>query len=211
VQIKKVFGLSKFTSSAQYWQERYRNQGNSGSGSYDHLAEFKAEVINAFIQEHQIQSVIEFGCGDGNQLRYLDAPTYIGVDISEAAVKLCQELYASDSTKSFVTVEKFDPTTQADLTISLDVIYHLVEDEVYDRYMRQLFDSSNKHVIVYSSNYDKSFGMDHVRSRKFTDWIEMYRPDFTLLRFIPNRYPIGSKTKLETSIADFYIFEKHAS
>ena len=210
MRIKKVLGISKFTGSAQYWQDRYRKQGNSGSGSYDHLAEFKAEVINAFIEEYQIQSVIEFGCGDGNQLRYLKAPNYMGVDISEAAVNFCRELYALDSTKSFMTVENFDPSMQAELTMSLDVIYHLVEDDVYDRYMRQLFDSSNKHVIVYSSNYDKSFGMDHVRSRKFTDWIEKHRPEFTLLRFIPNRYPVGSKTKLETSIADFYIFEKHA-
>ena len=40
-------------------------------------------------------------------------------------------------------------TDRAELALSLDVIYHLVEDTVYESYMGQLFDSATKYVIVY--------------------------------------------------------------
>jgi hypothetical protein len=57
-----------FPGSAEYWKERYAAGGSSGAGSYNKLAEFKAEVINDFVVRNQVQTVIEYGCGDGNQL-----------------------------------------------------------------------------------------------------------------------------------------------
>ncbi|MEM6772492.1 MAG: hypothetical protein AAF597_18085, partial [Bacteroidota bacterium] len=75
-----------FTNSAAYWEARYRKGGNSGAGSYGELARYKAEVINAFIEEHGIESVIEFGCGDGHQLGLLKMTNYLGVDVSTTAV-----------------------------------------------------------------------------------------------------------------------------
>ena len=59
----------KFTASDDYWEERYSKGKNSGAGSYNELARFKAEVLNGFVQKQNIRSVIEFGCGDGNQLQ----------------------------------------------------------------------------------------------------------------------------------------------
>jgi hypothetical protein len=64
----------RFASSADYWERRYQKGGTSGAGSYNHLAEFKAEFLNAFVAEHHVASVIEFGSGDGAQLRL--ATTY---------------------------------------------------------------------------------------------------------------------------------------
>ncbi len=34
---------------------------NSGAGSYNELAEFKANVLNDFVRENDIQTVIEYG------------------------------------------------------------------------------------------------------------------------------------------------------
>lgn len=42
----------------------------------------------------------------------------------------------------------------ADLSLSLDVIYHLVEDEVFETYINTLFKSARRYVIIYSSNSD---------------------------------------------------------
>ena len=64
--------------SAQYWRDRYRSGGNSGAGSYGRLADFKAEIVNAFVREHDVASVIEFGSGDGAQLALADYPTLSG-------------------------------------------------------------------------------------------------------------------------------------
>ena len=71
--------LSKFIvfkSSEDYWIKRYNLGGNSGAGSYDEFAEFKAEIINDFVGKNNVQGVIEYGCGDGNQLKYFEFKKY---------------------------------------------------------------------------------------------------------------------------------------
>jgi hypothetical protein len=45
-------------------------------GSYGKFAAFKAEVLNAFVQEMRVDTVIEFGCGDGNQLTLARYPLF---------------------------------------------------------------------------------------------------------------------------------------
>lgn len=67
--------------------------GNSGVGSYGMFAEFKAGVINDFVSMNNIQSVVEFGCGDGNQLKLANYPIYKGYDVSKAAVASCRKLF----------------------------------------------------------------------------------------------------------------------
>jgi hypothetical protein len=186
-----------------YWSERYRSGGNSGGGSYGRLAEFKASIINAFVQEHGINSVIEFGCGDGAQLQLARYPAYLGFDIADEAVAMCRAIAANDKTKAFRNVSQYKHE-RADLALSLDVIFHLVEDHVFQEYMRCLFSSADRYVIIYSSNYDEDWPAPHVKHRKFTDWIEKFHSDFVLIQDIPNRYP-------NESFADFYIFEKFPS
>ena len=204
---KLVFGRTDgvlFEGSGNYWEERYRAGGSSGGGSYDRLAEFKADILNDFVAKHEIKSVIEFGSGDGNQLSLADYPAYLGVDVSPTAVELCRSIFAEDDTKRFVTLEEYDDEG-AELALSLDVVYHLVEDQVFHAYMSRLFDVARRYVIVYSSNYD-SVGAAHVRHRTFTDWIEKNRSQWHLVEKIPNRYPRQKKKKPQTSFAEFYIF-----
>src|ERR1700722_8820213 len=91
-----------FRNSAEYWEQRYKGGGNSGAGSYNRLAEFKAGFLNGFVDEHQITSVIEYGCGDGAQLKLARYPSYTGIDVSATAVKRCRLLFAEDKTKQFL-------------------------------------------------------------------------------------------------------------
>lgn len=207
-RIRHLLGASRPPSTSQYWQSRYAGGGNSGPGSYNHLAEFKAEVLNRFIKGHGIGSVMEFGCGDGNQLRLADYPLYFGYDISPDAVALCRQMFAGDSSKSFSLVSTYSGQ-QAELTISLDVIFHLLEDNLFDDYMRRLFDASSNFVVIYSSNTDDNSGHNaaHVRHRKFNSWVEENRPGWQLLEHIPNRYPYNGDFH-NTSFSDFYIYQK---
>jgi hypothetical protein len=84
----------KLVDSGPYWEARYRTGGNSGAGSYSRLAEFKAEVLNRFVQENGIASVVEFGSGDGAQLTLASYRDYIGIDVSRTAVGLCRAKFA---------------------------------------------------------------------------------------------------------------------
>lgn len=203
-----------FTHSAQYWDDRYRLQGNSGAGSYGCLADFKAEVINDFVFDENIQSVMEFGCGDGNQLSLSRYPRYTGFDISEHALQRCKKMYASDSTKDFYPVEQWNGQ-QAELALSLDVLYHLIEDDVFEQYMNTLFSAATRFVIIYASNEEKlnqllGSHVTHVRHRKFTQWViknMAYTWDFHKL--IPNKYPFNVHDQNNTSFANFYIFRRN--
>ena len=90
-----------FPGSKEYWEKLYSSGGTSGPGSYGKLAESKAGIINSFIKNNEINSVIDFGCGDGNQLSLFDFPSYIGLDVSSTAIKLCKKRFKDDKTKSF--------------------------------------------------------------------------------------------------------------
>lgn len=194
--------------SQQYWIERYKAGGNSGVGSYNKFAAFKADVINEFVKKNRIDKAIEFGCGDGNQLQYLKINEYIGFDISLVAIDLCKERFKKDNSKSFKMINNYH-NQKADLVLSLDVIFHLIEDPVFDNYMKKVFQAADKYVIIFSSNTAtlNSKTSPHVKHREFTNWIKINEPEFRLLQVIPNKYPYKGNY-LEGSFSDFYLYEK---
>jgi SAM-dependent methyltransferase len=160
------------------------------------------------VQQNSVDTVIEYGCGDGNQLTLANYPHYLGFDISPDAIKLCKEIFSADSTKGFYLMSEYQGQ-KADLTLSLDVIYHLVEDHVFEQYIRLLFDSSRKYVIIYSTDFEAyTFTSPHVRHRKFTTWVKKEVPGWLLIEHIHNPYAQSSSSK-ERSSADFFIYQKN--
>lgn len=196
---------SKFEGSEEYWERRYRAGGDSGRGSYGKFATFKADVLNRFVHEHGVRSVIEFGCGDGNQLTLAEYPRYAGYDVSESAIEACRSRFREDATKTFAILSDYAGES-ADLALSLDVIYHLVEDGVFDEHMRLLFGAAERFVIVYSTNADeprRPTDRAHVRHRRFTDWIQANAIGWGLVQHVPSPY---GKTGGRNDVADFYVF-----
>lgn len=206
-QIYFRFLAPSLVSSADYWEARYKADGNSGAGSYDRLAQFKAEVLNEFVRKNAVVSVVEFGCGDGSQLALTDYPEYVGIDVSPTAVAHCRARFAGDPSRQFFHSGD-QPERTFDLALSLDVIYHLVEDEVFETYMTRLFDASHRWVIIYSSNTDRPTPEPHIRHRRFADWVAGRRGDWRLVKQIGNRYPYDTRNPDLTSFADFYIYER---
>lgn len=209
-----VMRRSKNFSSQAYWERRYKDGGNSGAGSYGRLAEYKAEFLNQFTRNNGVRSVIEFGSGDGAQLKLFRFESYIGLDVSKTSIGLCIDQYADDKSKSFYV---YDPDYfldnhrlfVSDLTMSLDVIYHLVEDGVFDKYMRNLFAASDKYVIIYASNTNenKRGQAQHVWHRRFTDWVEKYQTNWVLLEQVKNTYSLDTDP-IGGTFADFYVYQK---
>jgi len=195
-----------FRGSKEYWEKRYATGGNSGRGSYKKFAEFKAQIINSFVENNKINSVIDFGCGDGNQISLLNFSNYIGLDISETAIKLCRDRFKADKTKKFIHINDFKRSYSnfhADLGLSLEVIFHLVEDDIFESYMKHLFESSDKFVIIYSSdtNNNPILLPPHFKNRKFSKWIEDNLPRWKLIKKIKNPYP-------RECVSDFFIYAK---
>ena len=173
---------------------------------YDRLAEFKAEVLNEFVREMEVTSVIEWGCGDGNQLLLAEYPEYLGLDVSPAAVERCRQLHAADPGKRFILTTDYEGEV-ADLSLSLDVIFHLVEDHVYEQHLLRLFRSARRYVVIYSSDSEAPATFPHVRHRRFTSDVDRLVSGWRLARHVPNRYPLRNEPDRE-SFAEFYIYEK---
>jgi len=200
--------LGRFSSSASYWEKRYSSGGSSGPGSYRHLARFKADVLNQFVAEHRIDTVIEFGCGDGNQLSLATYPPYIGFDVSATAIDMCRKRFHGDSEKTFKLMSDYSGE-RADLTLSLDVIFHLVEDDVFEEYMRTLFSAARRFVIIYSSDTDDIGEVTsvHVKHRKFTDFVAEHFAQWRLRQRIENKFEYDGVDE-DSSFSDFYIYER---
>lgn len=196
----------EFSDTETYWKRRYARGGDSGAGSFGRLARFKASYLNEFVKREDVRSVIEFGCGDGNQLALYEFPLYLGLDVSLDALARCRDRFAKDPTKSFLLTEQYDRQS-ADLALSIDVLFHLVEDELFHSYLCTLFDAAERFVVVYSSNTEENEVVvtGHVKHREFTKWVSANRPDWILSEHIPNEFPRVDDNQ-QQSDADFYIF-----
>lgn len=193
-------------SSSDYWERRYAEGGHSGVGSFGALAEFKAEVLNGFVERHSIRGVIELGCGDGNQLALYRFPTYIGTDVSRTAIEQCQARFAGDPTRRFLLytsdLRERLPFPAADLSLSIDVIYHLVEDQVLHAYLDNLFAAAERYVIVYSTDFDRRYDTPHQLDRAITGIIRERFPEFELVETIVNPH------KGPDSMSDFFVYRR---
>ena len=195
-----------YGDSARFWEGNYAQGRTSGTGSYGRLAEGKSRFLNELVRERAVHSVIEFGCGDGNQLSLAEYPGYIGLDVSRSAIGLCQRRFDGDPAKSFFLYDGACFTDQAgiftaDMAISLDVVYHLTEDLVFETYLTHLFAAGLRLVVIYSTNEEISGTAPHVRHRHFTPWVEANCPGWRLTGVMP-----GPST--ERARADFFVYER---
>lgn len=179
--------------AAAYWEERYRAGGTSGVGSCGVLAQYKADVVNRFVAEHDVKTVIEFGCGDGTQLGLMNYPQYLGLDVAPSAVALCRAAFRADDTKRFLLYEpgvlrgRGDPG--ADLTVCLDVLYHIIDDALFAATLDDFFCASRRHAIVYANlNAAQPPSVPHIVWRPTLAHLAARR-DFLIERVLPQPYP----------------------
>lgn len=195
-----------FRGSVRYWEDLYASGGTSGAGSYGYLAVGKADFLNAFVRHHQVESVIEFGCGDGNQLALAAYPLYVGLDVSRTAIERCAARFADDPTKSFFSYDggcfvDRSGTFTADVAISIDVIYHLVEDSIFETYMAHLFNASRRYVVIYATDTEVPNTAPHVRHRNFTSWVSENCRAWRLDQ-------VARGPRADADGADFFVFER---
>jgi SAM-dependent methyltransferase len=187
---------------AGYWERRYRDGRTSGAGSEGDEGAYKAAYLSDFIAEHDVKTIVDWGCGDGQVLDLVDLhdAQYIGLDVSPTIVERMRAKGLGPrclfhTTDAFVTLTR----THFDLALSFDVLFHFPDDADYDAYLMQLFQSAEKYVMIYSTNYAGGRTARHVFRREFT-------PD------IAERFPEWELTTVETplreGLASFFVYEK---
>lgn len=194
--------------STQYWEQRYRkNKNGSGDGSYGRLAQFKAKVINAILAKSNPSSVIDYGVGDGNQLRSLKIPetcSYLGLDVSPTTIANLRKDKSLNRFRFEAVPNAGRLPYQADVTMSMDVLYHLVEKQVFDAYVKNLFSMAKKMVIVYARDADEKVAI-HVVCRPFVSLARSF--GWQVRQKIPNMYPVGKdKSQKGVSLSSFWVF-----
>lgn len=205
-----------FAGSQRYWEDTYRRGGTSGPGSYGRLASYKAEVLNDFVTRNGVATVVELGCGDGEQLALAAYPRYIGLDVSPTALGWCIDRFIDDLSKSFLLYDSTcfrDPlgVIRGDLALSIDVLYHLVEEHVFVEYLNHLFDIADRFVIIYAVDEDIDFFEAYSQPRRFIPWVEANRPEWALIERISNPYghgEAGPDSAEPTTWSEFFIFER---
>lgn len=137
----------RFQTSA-YWRTRYDRGASSGGGSRGAEATMKASLIDRVIDEVRPTSVLDFGCGDGyvSGLVTRSVPIWVAYDPN---------------------VEGKDrrPSGIFDLVLSLDVLFHLPNEDEYRAYLHALFGYAKRSVFVWSTNHDNAKGHHHVLDR----------------------------------------------
>lgn len=163
--------------SRRYWEARYRWGGDSGKGSRGDIAARKAEFVSAFCRDYGVSSLVELGSGDGVCASQIKVDQYLGLDLSQDAVLRARRRISApthrflaipgDSPEAIVAkVKLHHGGNLPQVSLSMDVILHLVEDSVYEAYLKTLFAISARYIVVFSSDAD---GPDevHVRHRAY--------------------------------------------
>lgn len=203
---KRRLGILRFPGSGSYWERRYQRGGTSGAGSYGQIAQFKADYLNVVVSSRNIGSVIEFGCGDGAQLSLAQYPKYIGLDVAKRAIELCSSRFARDPSKSFFL---YEPTCfvnrgalEGELGLSLDVILHLVEDEMLAKYLSDLFGASSRLVAIFTEDCISRDLAAHVRYRTVESWLHTVPAGWQVVERVKNpHFGVDSR-------ANFLLFER---
>jgi SAM-dependent methyltransferase len=202
---RKSKKLDNFQAIAAYWENRYKSGGDSGFGSYGNPAKEKANYINNTLRSFEIKSVIDFGCGDGNQLGLLELGncSYLGIDIACASIQICEKKY-TDSNLNFMYVVDFDSLNlpSCDLALSMDVIYHLTDNDTYFSYLDKLFETA-KYVLIYSMDFDDPGWNGHSRPRKFSQDVSLRYPNFGLI-------DKTNSADLEQKYMQYFLYKKFA-
>lgn len=189
-------------NAKEYWNDRYRNGGDSGDGSYGKLAAFKAEIINKFIKDHKIDSIIDYGCGDGNQIKLIDCKKYVGLDISEVIIGFNLYEFKNDKSKQFIVHNPEDEIKgNADLVICLDVLYHILDESEFIKSLKDIFQCSSKYVILYTNILNSDIKTaSHIKYRNIFKYLYKV-PNFKIIEIIKQKYP-------EESYSNFIILKK---
>jgi len=146
-----------------YWRARYAAGGHSGSGSRGIEAVWKQALVLKYARRAKVQSIMDFGCGDGvvarGFLKELPGVTYTGLDIVPFSVPSTEE-------RKLLTIdlagEEPPDLGTADMVLCLDVLFHCRSQERHDRLLRRVVEATRKVALIGTLVREPSPPVSHV-------------------------------------------------
>lgn len=185
--------MRDWESVLRYWKNRHRKKRGTwqavGRGSIGRLADWKVQCVNELVAATGAISMIDIGCGDGRLAQSFKVPDYLGLDVSGHPL---EEARARVGGRRIWRFERYDPEEHlretADVAISLDVAFHLVDDALYRRHLEHLFGAARRAVGIYSTDFDGP-PRGHVRDRAVSDHVEDLYPGWVQTKRLPPPWP----------------------
>lgn len=151
------------------WGVNEENEGYSGGGSEVENVRPYYEYLTQFIKEHQIQSVVDLGCGDWTFSKRIDweGIDYTGYDVVASVIEKNRQKYGCDHIHfvhaNFLTEE----LPQADLMICKHVLQHIPNRDVFVL-LKQL--AKFKHSLILNAAPVNEQNMEYTISHTFPFW-----------------------------------------
>lgn len=202
----KSIGYHRAFNAEAYWNRRYTAGGTSGAGSEGYAATQKAETVGGLVADYGIASIIDWGSGDGTVAaeileRIYPSVIYTGVDISTYAVEHCKHKFFGVRNARFYQLDVADNLElEAELALSLDVVFHLIHNRDYKAYLHRLFNSASRFVAIHSSDHNGGQTAPHVRWRRWTPDVAEWFPDWRL-----------TWSQVDPEAIGWYLYEKETS
>ena len=132
----------------------------SGIGSHDEKCVNRSiTYINNFIKEHNIKSLLDFGCGDFNIGSKLNIDMYYGVDISKDLIEYNKLKYEDELHKFIFNNESYNNLPSTDLIIIKEVLQHLDNDKIKE-ILDHLIHITNKYIIIFDTSYNDDININ---------------------------------------------------
>jgi len=139
----------------RYWTQRYKRDGHCGWGSFGQWAEQKCNALRIAWDTIGFKTLLDIGCGDLSVISscktFKDREfSYSGLDGSEEIISMCKVKFPDIN---FVGMKisdlvKSDINTRFDMFLCFDVIFHIVEDELCQRFLYWLFNGSSRGIAL---------------------------------------------------------------
>ena len=132
---------------ADFWEDRYMNDGKSGPGSRGIYRKKKWAIIKTVIPG--IHDVIDVGCGDLDFWEGLDCEKYIGIDISETVISQ-NRIRRSEWSFIHADAGEYIKSLRAETVFCLDVLFHIMDDKNFTDILRNLCRYATKNLVIYT-------------------------------------------------------------
>ena len=148
----------------RYYHEQFwgNDDGCSGPNSAYDQTPILRENLHGLIQQYQIESIFDAGCGDANLFKHIPLGDirYTGMDCVKEMIDNNNTYFAKDPNKSFVLGDVLcDAITSCDLIICRDVVHYLPNDLI-KVLLENICASHSKYLLITHNTHSKASAND---------------------------------------------------
>lgn len=129
-----------------YWEHRYRWGRDSGEGSGGIHREWKWSKIISII--HDVDDVIDIGCGDLRFWEGRSCRSYIGLDLSPTILK--RNIVARPGWAFVLGNAAKRYWFRGNVVLCMDMLFHIMDDDDFDSILSNLMSYTEQWLVIYT-------------------------------------------------------------